>query len=100
MFMDNILTYLDYLSMEDTHLKAIIYSLVIMLTEENNHLRRFACSWHTRSNTPRTSSCSEEIMNVQASIGSTASTMSAKGATTSNFGKPSLTVLIVCQWLL
>ena len=56
--------------MEDSHLKPIISFLVIMSIVENSHLRPFVFFWPTRSNTQKTSSFSEEIMNAPQSTAS------------------------------
>merc|ERR1711936_627721 len=83
---------------EGSHLNQTTCFWVITLIEVNSHWKQFAYCLPTRSNTPRTSSCCEGTTSVRPSTEFTDFTTNVKGATTSNYGKPSPTVSTVCPW--
>merc|ERR1712107_286951 len=85
------------LELEASPRRPTISSWETMWTEESRAWRPSACSWPTRSNTPRTSSCCAATTSVPRSTGYTDSTMSASGGTTSSCGKPSRTASTVSQ---
>lgn len=87
--MANIMTSSDCSNMADSLPRQTTSSWVIMSTEANNHSRRSACSWHTRSNTQKTSSSSAVTTSVPPSTESMVSTTSAREDTTSSYGRPS-----------
>lgn len=98
--MDSIMTFLDSSSMAVSPQRPTIYSLETMLIEVNSHLKPSAFFSLTKSNTQKTSSCSEEITSAQALTESMGFMTSANDDTTLSFGKHSQTVSIAFQLLL
>lgn len=98
--MDNIMTFSDSSSMAVSHQRPTIYSLETMLIEVNSHLKPSASFSLTKSNTQKTSSCSEETTSAQALTEFMDFMTSVKDDTTLSFGKHSQTVSIVFQLLL
>ena len=84
--MDSTTIYWEYSSMEASHPKRTIFSLVTTLTAESSPSRPFAFFSATKSSIPRTSSFWEAITNVHKSIESTVSTTNANAGTLSDSG--------------
>ena len=88
-----------YLNTADSHQKQITSSWATMWIGVSSLSRLFVCSSRTRLSTQKTSSFSAVTMSVHLSTASTDSTMSAKGATISSYGRRSPIASIACQSL-
>merc|ERR1712166_1393165 len=86
----------DYSSMANFLQKATICSWVTMWTEASRVWRRYACCWHTKSSTQRTSSFFAGITSVLLSTASMASMMNASVGTIFDSGKLSPTASTAC----
>lgn len=64
--MDSITICCAYSNTVAFHHNQITFSSAIMLIVESNHLRQYACCWHTKSNSRKISSCCGGIMNALA----------------------------------
>lgn len=92
-------TSFDSSNTADFHPRPTISSSAIMLIVANNHWKQSVFCLRIRSNIPKISSCCEEITNVRASTGYTASMTSASVVSIFAYGRHLRTASIVCQLL-